>query len=81
VAVHAEIRLLVRLTTSFGDRFTLYLVFRIECDLVWSFSIYDQGGLHNLMYGLAGSDVYDIFIIKPASAVSIRIYSTSSILF
>jgi hypothetical protein len=87
VAVYAEIRLLVRLTPSFGDRrFALYCVSRMVCDVVWSISIYDQGGLHNLNYGLvssrlAGSDVtvYDISILKPASAVSIRIYTISSI--
>lgn len=81
VAVHDEIRLLVRLTPSFGDRFALYCVSRMECDVVWSISIYDQGGLHNLNVSsrLAGSDVYDISILKPASAVSIRIYTISSI--
>jgi hypothetical protein len=86
VAVHAEIRLLVRLTSSFGDRFVLYYVSLMECDMVWSISIYDHGGLHNLNYGLVSSRrlrcvLYDISIPKPASAVSIPIYTISSILF
>jgi hypothetical protein len=81
VAVPAEIRLLVRLTSSFGDRFGLHYVSRMECD--WCTSIYGQGGSHNLnmvSLRLAGSDVYDVSILKPSSAVSARIYNISSIL-
>ena len=74
VAVHAEIRLLVRLTSFFGDRFVLYFVSCMECDLVRNISIYDQGGLHNL-------NVYDISILRPASAVLMRICAISSIKF
>lgn len=79
--MHAEIRLLARLTYSSGDRFVLHYVPRLMCDMVWSISIYDQDGLHNLNYGLVlsrRSDVYDISILKPAFAVLIRIYSISS---
>ena len=46
VAVHAEIRHLVHLTSSSGDRFDLHYVSRMVCDMVWSISIYNQDGTH-----------------------------------
>ena len=80
VAVHAEIRLLVRLTSFFGDRDSFSIVFPVWCVIWFGVLVFTIGvDCITLARLVSQAPMYDISILKPASTVSIRIYTISSI--